>query len=150
MAYATQADLLNVGFPSSALGTLTTPQVTAALENASEYADGYFRARWGSDSVPLVEWDSAVTDAVCKIAALRLLRVRGYNPQSSADQRFLEGAREAEAWLDKVQRQQAHPLVKLKSEGSPGGADPQPREPKLYSTSVVDLASGARGQNRGW
>jgi phage gp36-like protein len=145
MAYATQADLLTYGFPSSALGTLTVQQITTQLQSASEFADSFFRARWGATAVPLVAWDSTVTEAVAKIAALRLLKVRGYSPNSTADQQFRQGYDDAIEWLDKVQRQQAHPLVTLASTGVAGSVQPQ-----VVSSSVVDVSSGRSSGNRGW
>ena len=144
MPYATQADLTNVGMPAAALGSLTTAQINATLQAASDYADTFFRARWGAGSVPLQQWDTAVTHAVAKIASLWLVRVRGYDPRSTADQRFQQGYDEAVAWLDKVQRQQAHPLVTLKANSV------AIQQPTLLSTSVVNLSSGGRSGNRGW
>lgn len=144
MAYATQTDLVNLGLPAAALGTLTAQQITQGLQSASDFADTFFRARWGQTAVPLASWDSTVTEAVARIAAVRLLRIRGYSPKSSADQQFQQGYEDAVDWLNKVQRQQAHPLVVLA-----GGAT-APIAPLLISTSVINLASGARNGNRGW
>lgn len=144
MAYATQTDLTNVGVPAQAITPLTQAQINAALDNASTFADSFFRARWGTNAVPLQAWDSAVTEAVAKIAAFRLLKVRGYSPGSGADRQFREGYDDAVAWLEKVQRQQAHPLVTLASNATPTV------QPNLVSGSVIDLSNGARGTNRGW
>jgi len=144
MAYASQTDLTNVGMPALALGTLTTQQINAALDNASTYADGFFRARWGTNAVPLVAWDSAVTEAVAKIAAYRLMAIRGYNPEAGRDSQFRQGYDDAVDWLNKVQRQQAHPLVTLAA-----GATAR-QEPNLTSSSIVDLSTGASAPTRGW
>lgn len=144
MAYATLTDLTNSGLPAVSLTTLTSQQILAALQAASDFADTFFRARWGQSAVPLVAWDSSVTEAVAKIAALRLLRIRGYSPSSTADQQFQLGHDEAVDWLNKVQRQQAHPLVTLALSSTPI------LQPTLISSSVVNLASGATRGNRGW
>jgi phage gp36-like protein len=144
MAYASQADLLQVGFPQAAVGVLSVAQIAAALQSASDYADGFFRARWGAASVPLLTWDSSVTDAVVKIAAFRLLKVRGFNPQSPQDAQFKADHDDAIDWLNKVQRQQAHPLVTLAAHAAP------PVAPLLITGSVVNLSSGAMSKNRGW
>jgi len=143
-AYASPTDLTNVGCPAAALTTLTNSQILAALESASEFADTFFRARWGSNAVPLLAWDSAVTEAVAKIATLRLLRIRGYSASSTADQRFQLNHDEAVDWLNKVQRQQAHPLVTLAANTTPM------LQPKLISSSVVNVATGRTSGNRGW
>lgn len=144
MSYASQTDLTTVGLPASALGTLTTQQINGVLQSASDYADTFFRARWGTNAVPLAAWDTSVTLAVAQIAAHWLLRVRGYSPNSTADQRFQQGFEEAVEWLGKVQRQQAHPNVTLASNAT------KTQQPNLVSTSVVDLSNGATGNNRGW
>ena len=144
MAYATQADLTNVGLPAAAIVALTNAQITASLQSASDFADTFFRARWGQLAVPLLAWDTSVTEAVARIAALRLLRVRGYSPKSTADQQFQLGYDEAVEWLGKVQRQQAHPLVTLALNAT------APISPLLISSSVVNLSTGRSSGNRGW
>lgn len=144
MAYATSTDLTNVGLPLAALATLTPQQITSALQGASDFADTFFRARYGAASVPFVAWDTSVTEAVAKIAALRLLRIRGYSPSSTADQQFQLSHDDALDWLNKVQRQQAHPLVTLAQ------AAVAPLAPLLISSSVVNVATGGTSRNRGW
>lgn len=142
--YATPADLTNVGLPAASLTTLTSQQINAVLQTASDFADTFFRARWGQTAVPLLAWDTSVTEAVARIAALRLLRIRGYNPHSTADQRFQQGHDEAVTWLGQVQRQQAHPLVTLAQNAAP------PISPLLISSSVANLATGGARSKRGW
>lgn len=144
MAYATATDLANVGCPAQALVTLTTAQITASLQVASDFADTFFRARWGQTAVPLLTWDTAVTQAVAKIATLQLLRIRGFSPNSTADQLFQRSYDDAVDWLNKVQRQQAHPLVTLAQNAAP------PLTPLLMTQSVVFVASGVTAKNRGW
>jgi len=142
--YATQADLTNLGVPLAALATLTTQQINAVLLSASDFADTFFRARWGQTAVPLLTWDTAVTMAVARVAALHLLRIRGYNPNSTADQRFQQGYDESVAWFHMVQRQQAHPLVTLANNAQ------VPISPLLLTYSVTYTATGATKPNRGW
>lgn len=144
MAYATQTDLTNVGLPAVALGNLTTPQILAALQNASDLADASFRARYGATAVPLVTWDSTITQAVAKIAAFELLVVRGHKPGGPDYNLFRQRYDDGVAFLQAVQRQQAHPLVTL------AGNATARQEPSLSSSSVVDLAGGGRAPNRGW
>lgn len=144
MAYATQTDLTNLGLPSNALATLTAGQISAKLQAASDRADAFFRARYGNDAVPLATWDSTVTDAVAKIASFELMVVRGMKPGGPDWELFLSQKQDALDYLDRVQRQQAHPLVTLK-----GGAT-APKQPNLTSSSVVDLSNGGTSSNRGW
>lgn len=143
MAYASQTDLTNLGMPQAALATLSSTQINSELQAASDFADGFFRARWGMNAVPLAAWDTSVTRATAQIAAYYLVRLRGYDARSTADQRFKDGHDEAVVWLDKVQRQQAHPNVTL-------AATAAPLQPIFTSTSVIDLSTGDTGNNRGW
>lgn len=144
MAYASQTDLTNIGLPAAALGTLTVAQIGAALQNASDRADAAFRARYGNTSVPLVAWDSTITHAVAKLAAYELMVVRGMKPGGPDWELFHSRYQDALDYLDRVQRQQAHPLVTLAA-----GATAN-QQPNLVSTSVVDLSSGATSAKRGW
>jgi phage gp36-like protein len=145
MPYAQPADLLTVGLPSAALGTLTTAQIGAALQNASDRADACFRARWGSNAVPLLAWDTTITLAVAAIASYELMLVRGYQPTAGGDDNFRRRYDDALRYLGDVQRQQAHPNVTLAQIGAPGAA-----QPGVTSFSVVNLANGCTGTNRGW
>lgn len=144
MAYASQTDLTNVGLPANALATLTTQQISAALQSASDRADAAFRARYGINSVPLVTVDSTIVQAVAKMAAYELMVVRGMKPGGPDWELFKTRYDDAIAYLDRIQRQQAHPLVTLA-----GGAS-APQQPNLASSSVVNLSNGASGTNRGW
>lgn len=146
MPYASQADLTNVGFNQNVQGALTPTQIAQALQDASDLADAAFTARYGAGSTPLLAWDTTITKAVAQIAAYYLLCIRGYNPNSAADQNFRTNYEDAIAYLGKVQRQQAHPRV------TPAGssANPGAIQPLLISSSVVNLSTGARGSNRGF
>jgi phage gp36-like protein len=144
MAYATQTDLTRIGLPSNALLTLDAEQIAAALQNASDRADAYLRARYGNTSVPLAKWDSTITEAVSKIAAYELMNLRGHKPGGPDWELWRSRQQEALEYLGQIQRQQAHPLVTLA-----GGAQ-APQQPNLTSTSVVDLSSGATSPTRGW
>lgn len=148
MAYATQSDLTDAGIPAAALGTgqtaVTTTQITKALQEASDFADGFFRARYGMTAVPFVAWDSTVTKQIAKIAAYYVMGVRGYFSQGDVNEEIRRGYTDAVEWLNKVQRQQAHPLVTLANSATAR------QEPNLISSSVVNLSSGGSSNNRGW
>lgn len=144
MAYASSSDLTNIGLPATALGNLTAGQIAAALQNASDRADASFRARYGATAVPLVAWDSTITQAVAKIATFELMVVRGMKPGGPDWELFRGRYNDAIEYLNAIQRQQAHPLVTLA-----GGAT-APNQPNLVSSSVVDLSSGATASKRGW
>lgn len=143
--YAQISDLITYGLPSTALGVLTTTQQNAALEQASRKLDSFFAARYGNDGVPLLEWDTNVTEACAKIAAYDLLVVRGFNPASGADINIRNRHDDAMRWAEKVQKQQAHPrLVPAVP------TQPTYQQASVVSQSVVNLSTGRRCFNRGW
>lgn len=144
MAYATSNDLTTVGLPQVALATITPTQIASALQNASDRADAAFRARYGNDAVPLVQVDSTIVQAVAKMAAFELMVVRGMRPGGPDWELFQYRNQEALDYLDRVQRQQAHPSVTL------AGNATAPQQPNLTTKSVVNLSTGATSTNRGW
>ena len=147
MAYATQQDLFNVGFPQTAIGPLTPTQINAALQDASDELDTYFRGRYGDGPSPLLAtWDSQVTCSVAKIAAYRLMRIRGFDPANGADDMFVKDRDEAILWCRDVQRQQAHPVVTVNSAAALKGS----AQPIITTSSCVAVATGQRGRMRGW
>lgn len=139
--YGTIADLYTHGAPERTFGQLTTDQKNAALVAASAEVDTYLRARY---DLPLVSWDTSITQATCRIAAYNLLAVRGVNPANGSDDSAFVRYNASIEWLVKVQKQQAHPEVS--SATSTGTKD----QPVVISSSVVDLWTGRTGKNRGW
>lgn len=142
--YAQLADIYALGVPQQAIANYTA-QAQANLVKASALADTYFRARWGTNAVPLLAWDDTVTDAVAQIAAYWTLRVRGYQATAPGDRDFRQGYEDKIKWLERVQKQQAHPVVTLAATMQPGSV-----QPRVVSTSVVDLSTGGTAPNRGW
>lgn len=151
MAYAQPSDLTAVGWNANVQGNLTNAQVLAQLQNASDYADNFFRGRYGAGSCPLLPnqpsgtYDTALVQAVCKIAAYWLICIRGFNPNNGGDANFRMQFGDATAWLDKVQRQQAHPNVTPATTTGNGAVQPQ-----VISSSVSNLSNGATAPTRGW
>lgn len=144
--YATLTDLTLYGIAATALGDPTTGPVPtavrqAALDAASKVVDSFYRGRY---PLPLLAWDIETTQATCKIAAWELLNIRGYNPASGADVNIRDRYQDAMGWLNRVQRQAAHPNV------TPSAAQVQYTQPMVITSSVVDLATGATARNRGW
>lgn len=82
-AYATRAQLIQIAIPAAALTGISTTDQDAALEAASRKADGYLRA--AGYGVPILAWHADLTEAVCQIAALALMRGRGLQPEGSQD-----------------------------------------------------------------
>lgn len=142
MSYATVADLYVYGAPEKAFGQLSTLAKDAALDSASNDVDSYIRGRY---SMPLIEWDTSITEATCRIAAYNLLNVRGYNPAAGADINIKDRYDQSIAWLRLVQKQQAHPNVVPQPDNSPAW-----NQPFVITGSVVNLSTGAKSRIRGW
>lgn len=150
MPYATQSDLFALGLPQAAMGSAGNPSVVpsasidAALAAQAVYMDSFFRARYGQLAVPFLAWDLSVTLCNCQLAAYDIMVVRGFSSDADANKDLLKRYDRAVTWLDKVQRQQAHPLVTL------ANGQTAPQQPNMVSSSVVNVVSGASGPNRGW
>lgn len=145
MAYCSGSDVIALALPISSLSPLTALQISSTCQAVSDFMDGFFRGRWGYASVPLLAWDTSVTENAAKVSAFRLMRLRGMKPDGSDWKLFESVYKEALDWLNGVQRQQVHPNVTLAN-----GALPGQQQPNLLTSSAVDLATGGRARNRGW
>lgn len=99
MAYATAAQLLQLGLPGRALTDVSTADRNAALDAASDLADSYLRSRF---ELPLTAWGDDLRRAVCSVAVYDLLSRRGYNPEQGADDNIRARHDDAVRWLEKV------------------------------------------------
>lgn len=141
--YASIVDLTNYGLPQSALGTVTTQQQQDAVDSAAGTVDSYLRGRYAlplQSPIPV-----EITEATCRVAAWRIMSVRGFNPKSPGDVVIRDAYLDTVSWLNKVQRQAAHPNVIEATDT--GGAHNQP---VVISSSVTYLNNGARLPQRGW
>jgi phage gp36-like protein len=142
--YAQISDLPLYGLPATALKSpaLTPDVLNAALQAASAEMDSYFAGRY---QLPFLTWDSSVTEVCCKLTAYHLLSVRGYNPASAADVNIRDRYMDGIAWLNKVQRQAAHPNVTPMDQSVA-----TTQQPGVSSSSVVFVTTGQRLPQRGW
>jgi phage gp36-like protein len=107
--YATIADLDISGLPMPAFGNLSPIQIQGALDRASDFADSFIGDKF---TLPLlVPYPGALVDAVCQIAAWRLLCLRGFNPDNGADSVVRQGFLDARDWLTRVANGQARLAV---------------------------------------
>jgi phage gp36-like protein len=103
--YATLEDLAACGLPPAALSSIVPSVKQAALVKASAYADTFLGDRV---TLPLqAPVDPTITDAVCQIAAWRLLCLRGFNPDNPGDAVVRQGYLDARDWLTRVANGQA-------------------------------------------
>lgn len=106
--YATIADFEAAGLPTGSLSSLDRTTWNQALIRASAYADSFIGDKY---TLPLgAPYPPALTDAVCQIAAWRLMCLRGYNPAvagGSSDAIIRQGYLDARDWLVRVANGQA-------------------------------------------
>ena len=95
-AYATQADLFALGLPAAALTGVASATLDLALEAASRRADTYF-SRF---AVPIASPNAGLKEAVCAIAAYKLMSVRGYSPENP-DSTLRANYEDAIKWLER-------------------------------------------------
>lgn len=104
-SYATVEDLRSAGLPPGALGSVSVTDQKGALEKASAIASSYIGDKY---NLPLGgTYDPALVDAVCQIAAWRLLVRRGFNPEQGEDNVIRQGYLDAVKWLERVANGQA-------------------------------------------
>jgi phage gp36-like protein len=107
-AYATRADLANLGLPAGALTGVSTAQQDAALAAAASKADGYLQDRF---TLPLTAWGDDLKEAVCHVAAWTLLSSRGFNPEQGGDASVRTRFEDAIRWLEKIAAGTVTPVV---------------------------------------
>jgi phage gp36-like protein len=115
--YATSTDLANFGLSQAALAGVNPSVITAALQSASDEADGYFRSQF---TLPLTNWSTDLTQKVCQIAALIILTQRGFSPDGSDDV-YVQAASSARQWFRDVAMGKTVPGVTDSSSGATPG-----------------------------
>ena len=139
MPYATQADLEQHGYPSGVLAGLDSPTIDAALERASQDADGALRG--AGYRTPLATWSADLTGAVVAIAAWYLMVRRGFDPDAAQDAVFRVRYEDAQKWLSEVANRRRQ--VALCTE--PAVPVPAPAAVSESGASIVVTVS-----KRGW
>lgn len=123
IVYATPADLDNHGIPSKALVDVTDEQKAMALRACSAMVDGRLTATM---TLPLSKWDEDLRAIVCDLAVWRLLRRRGFNPESPVDSTIRQAWQDAMNQLRDVQTEKSE-LAGATTDATPavkeGGVD---------------------------
>lgn len=98
--YATTTELAQFAMGSVALTGISTNDQDAALQAASDEADGYLKARY---AVPVTVYGKDLRDHVCAMAQYRLLVRKTFSPDGSktAIRQLYE---DAIAWLTKISK----------------------------------------------
>lgn len=99
MAYANRTELTTLAISEAALKNVSVDKQDAALEAASRIADGYLNVRY---QLPLASYGSDLRKAVCDIAALMLMKGRGFNPELADADVLISGQKDAIKWLEGI------------------------------------------------
>jgi phage gp36-like protein len=98
-AYATRADLANLGLIGGALVNVSTATQDAVLLAASAIADSYLQSAF---VLPITAWGQDLVRAVCTIAAYDLLTSRGFGMVQGPDENIRKRYEDALSWLQEA------------------------------------------------
>lgn len=97
--YLTEAEYLALELPDDALDGLAAGTVDAAIAWASSQANGYLAKR---HTLPLSAWGDDIRQQVAALATWQLMRKRGFQPGSGADESVVIAKDDAYRWLRDV------------------------------------------------
>lgn len=106
-AYAARTDFAAHGVSADALEGIATGDQDKALEAASRLVDSYLIKRF---AMPLTAVGEDVKEKVCALAAYKLLKGRGFNPESDDARQLREDYDDALSWLRDVSAGRATPV----------------------------------------
>lgn len=145
MAYATRSDLTTFSLPQGALSGMASDRLDAALEAASRLADGYLNARY---RLPLKEYGSDLKKAVCDIAALMIMKGRGFNPEQADADLLVSGHKDAVKWLEGIAAGKITPYGLVDSGTT--GANVTDTSEASHGASVVQLREDSPDRDEFW
>lgn len=99
--YATEGEFNDMGAPPEAFASLPSAVIVSALVWASSVANSYLKKRY---SLPLSAYGEDLKSAVVDIAKWRLIKRRGFNPNSGQDVVIADAYKDAIAWLTMVSK----------------------------------------------
>ncbi len=161
--YAAIADLTSLSIPSGALTGISAADQLAALAAASRVADGYLGPRF---HLPLTQWGEDLRQVICDIAAYRLMKRRGFSPESGDAEQLRDSYEDAVRWLEQVSKGMVTPNNVIDSDASGRNSTvaepaPAPMVVQLHEAGTVEgdsfwgstTTSGGgvgRPKRRGW
>lgn len=145
MAYATKTDLTTLSLPSGALTGISDLKIDAALEAASREADGYLNVPF---RLPLIAHGSDLKQKVCDMAAMTLMKARGFSPESADAEMFEAGRKAAIKWLEGVAAGKIKPIGITDS--SPGNVNAEDASTEQRGPFVVQLSEGGVRTDEFW
>jgi len=110
--YATPTDVAKHAMRAAAVEELPWETKLAACLSATDEADGYIAS---SHTMPLVAWGSDLTKHVACMAALEMLRPRGFGGSDGPDAMVVDAHDKAIAWLNRVAAGRLQPVGMIDS-----------------------------------
>lgn len=146
--YALPADLLTFGMSAAALSSPATGNTAqlAAILAASETCDGFHRNTW---TLPLLKWGTDLVRVVCHLASWELICIRGFNPDSVADQLYERRYENAMKLLRDSSLKRYTFDVLDSSPNAVQGLQTPPEAPVFYSPSPINPSTGSQLRGTG-
>lgn len=99
--YLTEAEYLQLELPDDALEGVASATIEAAIAWASSQANSYLRKRY---TLPLTQYGDDLKQQVAALATWQLMRKRGFQPGSGADESVVLAKDDAMRWLKDIAR----------------------------------------------
>lgn len=131
--YAKVADVGTHAIPATAISSVSAAEQAALCLAATDEADGYLG---GGKTLPLAAWGDDLTAQVANIAAFKIMKRRGFQPDGS-DELIVKGRDDAVSWLRGVARGDIEP---------PGLVDSTPEEYEPGISVSSDSPTNSGGQ----
>lgn len=133
--FATKADLFASEVPKEALQGAGDDVIYKALISSSSDGEDILAS---SNAMPLTTWPESLTERICAIAAFRILKRRGFQPEGS-DELIVQGKIDAEKWLKdvaagKIRPPGLAPATRLGPQASSGN----PQAPTTFTPRMSD------------
>lgn len=124
-------------FPDAFSG-IAAASVNSVLERMTDR----FAAAFGDRAIlPILSWDAGCKDAVCALAARRLMAYQGYVGSAGADTEIRDLANEAERFATEIAEKTKHPAFVDSHSG------PVPDAPRVQSSRTSDAWVKRRGRS---
>lgn len=133
--FATKADLFASELPRPALEKVGDDAIWKALISSSSDAEDILAAGY---AMPITTWPESLTERVCAIAAFRVMKRRGFQPEG-ADELIVKGADDGLRWLKdvaagKIRPPGLSPPTRLGPQASSGN----PQAPTKFTPRMSD------------
>lgn len=148
-AYAALADLPLTGISAEVIAWFSNGEPQRQLDVANAAIDAVMATRF---VMPLTSWGMDLVGVACDIAAYKLVKLRGFQPDGNGDNGELSKAYDnALEWLDKIRKGQITPQNVVDSStpnpmgnDNAGGGEPFALQPQIVDgTEITILANGS-------